>query len=81
MSKIKEYINEYAWNYGRFYHVGDADKIVEKIGERLVLPDEYLEPIAQKLQSLMAVVELTKDKVGLSTLNEIYDEFKPTITH
>lgn len=43
LKELEDYINMYAWNYGRFYHAGDAEKIKEKVAERMDLPHEFLE--------------------------------------
>ena len=40
--KLIEYIYDFAWNYGRFYHLGSAEKIKEAVKERLQLPEEFL---------------------------------------
>ena len=73
-SKIEKYINEYAWNYGRFYHVGNADKIVEQISQIMVLPNEYLKDIRSKM--VLVIQELSKHKIGLSTAEELFEYFK-----
>jgi len=41
-NNVLEYIHEFAWMYGRYYHLKDADAIFEKIGEKLELPEDFL---------------------------------------
>jgi hypothetical protein len=37
-----DYIYDFAWHYGRLWHIGDADKIKAAIQERFQLPEEFL---------------------------------------
>ena len=37
---LVDYIHDYAWHYGRLYHIGDAEKIQEAISEKFILPEE-----------------------------------------
>ena len=39
---LVEYIYSFAWNYGRFYHLGNAEKIIAAVSERIQLPEEFL---------------------------------------
>ena len=39
---LTEYVYEFACLYGQYYHVGNSDKILEKVGEKLELPDQFL---------------------------------------
>lgn len=39
------YIYDFAWNYGRFFHVGDAEKIIAVVKERIQLPEEFISEI------------------------------------
>jgi len=39
------YIYDFAWNYGRFYHIGDAEKIIAAVKERMQLPEEFISEI------------------------------------
>jgi hypothetical protein len=41
-NKMIEYMYEFAWQYGRLYHIGNADKIKETVKERLQLPEEFM---------------------------------------
>lgn len=36
------YILDFAALYGEYYHNKDADKILEKVSEKMVLPEEFL---------------------------------------
>jgi hypothetical protein len=40
---IIEYIYNFAWMYGRYFHLGDSDKIKAAISERFMLPEEWME--------------------------------------
>ena len=40
--KLIDYIYYFAWVYGRYYHVGDADKIIEKVSEIVELPEKVI---------------------------------------
>ena len=40
-----DYINTYAWHYGRLYHLGDAKKIQEAVKEKFELPEEVFKSI------------------------------------
>ena len=39
---LLDYIYEFAAMYGQYYHAKDADVILEKVGEKLELPEEFL---------------------------------------
>jgi len=41
IKKVIDYIYEFAWHYGRYYHVGDSIKILECVKEVFQLPEEY----------------------------------------
>ena len=45
--RLVDYIYEFAWHYGRLYHIGDAEKIKEAISEKFKLPEEYLKTTNQ----------------------------------
>lgn len=47
-SDLEDYMYFFAWNYGRYYHVGDADKILEIVGEKMILPKEFIKEIKEK---------------------------------
>jgi hypothetical protein len=38
-----EYIYDFAWHYGRLFHLGSAEKIKQAIQEHFQLPEEWLE--------------------------------------
>lgn len=38
--ELIEYIYEFAWQFGRAYHIGDFEKIKASISERFQLPEE-----------------------------------------
>lgn len=42
-TKLIEYIYEFASIYGEYYHNGDAEKILEKVSEKIELPEKFLE--------------------------------------
>jgi len=48
--RLIDYIYEFAWHYGRLYHIGDADKIKQAIKEKFQLPEEFLIPAPAKEQ-------------------------------
>jgi hypothetical protein len=37
-----DYIYYFAWVYGRYYHVGDAEKIIEQVGQIVELPEKVI---------------------------------------
>lgn len=39
------YINDYAWHYGRLYHIKDEKKIKEAIKQKFQLPEEVFKSI------------------------------------
>jgi len=39
------YIEDYAWHYGRLYHIKDEKKIKEAIKEKFQLPEEVFKSI------------------------------------
>lgn len=39
---LLDYIYEFAALYGQYYHSGDADSILNKVNEKLELPEEFL---------------------------------------
>lgn len=43
--ELLDYIEEYAWNYGRFWHTGSHGKIAGNIEERMLKPEEALDDI------------------------------------
>jgi len=40
--ELIDYIYEFASLYGEYYHNKDADKILEKVGEKIELPEQFL---------------------------------------
>jgi hypothetical protein len=40
--KLIDYIYYFAWVYGRYYHVGNADMIIKKIEEIVELPEKVV---------------------------------------
>lgn len=40
--QLIDYIYEFAWMWGRFFHLEDAEKIKEAVNERFQLPEEFL---------------------------------------
>jgi hypothetical protein len=40
-----DYIYHFAWIYGRYYHIGDADKIIEQVSEIIELPEKVINEI------------------------------------
>lgn len=42
--KLIQYIYDFAWHYGRLYHIGDAEQIKAAISEKFQLPEEFLSP-------------------------------------
>lgn len=41
-TKLLNYIYEFAAIYGEYYHNGDAENILEKVGEKIELPEKFL---------------------------------------
>jgi hypothetical protein len=41
-NSLIEYIYDFAWQYGRFFHLEDSEKIKAAISERFQLPEEFL---------------------------------------
>ncbi len=37
-----DYIYNFAWEYGMYYHVGDFNKIMEQVKQRVQTPEEFL---------------------------------------
>lgn len=62
LKELEEYINLYAWNYGRFYHVGSAERILEKVSERMELPEEFLKKHFKELK----ILQNEKRKIKIS---------------
>lgn len=42
-TKLIEYMYEFASIYGEYYHNGDVEKILEKVSEKIELPEKFLE--------------------------------------
>lgn len=40
--RLLNYIYDFAWHYGRLYHIGDVEKIKAAISEKFKLPEEFL---------------------------------------
>lgn len=37
-----QYIYDFAWHYGRFYHLENKEKIMKAISEIIVMPEDFL---------------------------------------
>jgi HEPN domain-containing protein len=42
-NQLVDYIYEFAALYGEYYHNKDADKILEKVSEKIELPEQFLQ--------------------------------------
>lgn len=70
--KLIDYIYDFAWNYGRFYHTGDAEEIKKKVSELLMMPEEFVEEFLFRYQvtlnslgHLVNAMSNSKDSAGI----------------
>jgi hypothetical protein len=80
-----EYIYDFAWHYGRLFHLGSAEKIKQAIQEYFQLPEEWLEEApASQLKWVNAAESLDRlplekflhirDNVGCKRLGNFFKE-------
>jgi hypothetical protein len=65
-----EYIYDFAWHYGRLFHLGSAEEIRQAIKERFQLPEEWLE----EAPAPQAIPETKIDEIKneISEIDEIF---------
>lgn len=67
--RLIDYIYEFAWRYGKYYHIGDAEKILEQIKETFQLPEEFLkgvQPVGIGKQTICKILMDNRYKTPLS---------------
>lgn len=75
MSTVEQYVYDFAWQYGKYYHVGDAEKIMENVSQKMKTPEEYFSDIKIELQAIKAVLELYPNKPCVNGIQELIDKF------
>ena len=73
--KVKDYIYDFAWRYGKYYHVGDSEKIMENVSQLILTPEEVCKEIQIELQAIKAVLELYPNKPCVGGIQELIDKF------